>query len=101
MLSSLGWNPFGIQRDGNWTEGELGSAGREGDDGGISLVPESMGRSSAGQMRGAWEFRLMHGWESYAFDPSWYADYGVVRTPKPCSGNRWRGFGACADGSRR
>ncbi len=35
--------------------------------------------SSAFQLRGGWEFRVMHGWESYAFDPDWYADYGVVR----------------------
>lgn len=35
--------------------------------------------SSTFQLRGGWSLRVSHGWESYAFKPEWYADYGVVR----------------------
>ena len=35
--------------------------------------------SSTFQLRGGWSMRLSHGWESYAFHPEWYGDYGVVR----------------------
>ena len=35
--------------------------------------------ASTVQLRGGWSMRVSHGWESYAFKPAWYADYGVVR----------------------
>ena len=73
----FGVNPLGIQQDGNRTEGEQGSAGREGGNRGIDLTPDYVFDSRGRVTEYGYEVEIHIPFESISYQASDVQNWGI------------------------